>query len=166
MLRKAAILVTSLALLMGWLVAGKAPAEPTPSDTINAYYSPNLRVDFRLDAVQIPDYPPFYGGRIVSLNLDDTSPLKVLKLKYLDVVTCLDDIPIATGASRVSTPTGGYWALPEMEKHVGWTKVRYIRHGSITSSEGWVYLGEKSAPPMPPMPPIPPVSPIPPSSPN
>ena len=105
----------------------------------NAYSSQRLQAQLMLEWMTIPGYT-FWGARIV--HMQPTSPLQALNLQLGDVITRLDGLRISTSKFWVPAgPGGGYWALPECERHYGPTEVRFIRSGTQQVQNGQVDLG-------------------------
>ena len=90
-----------------------------------AYFSHRLGARFLIQQIQVGGYSPVLAARIVSEPVYG-SPLKRLGLGMGDVITRLDGVPV--------THTGG------LDRHILDTKVRYVKAGFRTVSEGWVFI--------------------------
>jgi len=87
----------------------------------------------------------FWGARAISLDPD--SPLRDLSMRSSngratpfqvgDVLTRLDDVPIANGKFQ---DRRGVWQLPELEEHFGPTTVRWIKTGHSFVNVGQILL--------------------------
>ncbi len=102
------------------------------------YYSPRLKAQLLLERVSIPGYT-FWGARIVYLQPD--SPLRALNLNAGDMITRLDGIRIDRNKYWIPLAGGGYWALPQIERHFGNTTIRHFHAGEHEVHDGTVRLG-------------------------
>jgi len=114
------------------------------SNTPDAYYSPRLKAQLRLQKLAVPG-SVFWGGRLVYVAPD--SPLRRLKLDSGDVITHLDGNPIYRNRYWIPIAGGrGYWAIPQCERHYGITEVRHYHSGELTAHTGNVRLGPSISP--------------------
>lgn len=109
----------------------------------HVYQSQRWLASFYLEErLQIPGSPVFSAARIVGIQ--PGSPLQQAGLNVGDVVTRLDGTRVADG--KWPNQQGCYWMLPELERHFGMTKVRFIRRGTVTVEEPTVNLGPRCRP--------------------
>jgi len=132
-IRKALFAVLSAAVIcVGVGAAAHAGDPPVQKYTlINAYYSPSLRAQFRVETFNLPAFGQFVGVRLVS-QPDFGSPLNTLGLNAGDVITRLDGV-------RVDN-------LAELENHFSWTQIRYIPTGSQNVLIGNIFINNPGVP--------------------
>ncbi|MCC9606520.1 hypothetical protein LOC68_17445 [Blastopirellula sp. JC732] len=120
-----------------------APKMARMMDSSGVYYSSKLRAQLYLEWMYIRQNGQrvtFWGARIV--GMDEGSPLQDLPHVQLgDVITRLDGMRISRSAHWHRVDDGGYYALPEAERHYGDTVVRWIRSGTYTVLNDRVNLG-------------------------
>lgn len=109
----------------------------------HVYKSQRWLASFYLEErLQIPGSPVFSAGRIVEIQ--PGSPLQQIGLNVGDVVTRLDGTRVADG--KWPNQQGCFWMLPELERHFGMTRIRFIRRGTATVEEPTVNLGPRCRP--------------------
>jgi hypothetical protein len=90
-----------------------------------AYFSPKLGARFLIEQVFLPQFGHFTAARIVS-HPEQGSPLLQLNLQIGDVITRLDGLPANN--------------LPELERHILETNVRFIRGGTQSVQQGEIFI--------------------------
>ena len=90
-----------------------------------AYFSNRLGARFVIQSIQVGNYSPVLAARIVS-DPRAGSPLQQLNLSIGDVITRLDGIPVTS--------------TQELERHIFDTKVRFVRAGSQSVSQGYMWV--------------------------
>lgn len=106
-----------------------------------AYHSDSLQADFIAEWMSIKQsgaVVTFWGARITKLH--PKSPLKELNLNTGDVITRLDGPKI----SRDMKQGKKGWTIPELDRHVGTTEIRYIFSGTSRVRNGEVELEDNA----------------------
>lgn len=112
--------------------------QPQVTQAVGGYCSARLKGCFLAQRMRLNGFR-FIGARITSLAPD--SPLHALGLQVGDVITRLDGVPIKTG--MIYDPISQTRRLPQMERHYGQTRVRYIRTGTKVVREEITNLGPR-----------------------
>lgn len=92
-----------------------------------AYFSNRLGARFLIQSIQIGNFPSVMAARIVSDPVFG-SPLQQAGLAMGDVITRLDGVPVTN--------------TNELERHILDTKVRFVKAGSSTVSESWIWIDQ------------------------
>lgn len=123
---------------------GSLPAEAAQKLQLgHVYESQRWQAKFHFEEqLQIPGSPVFSAARIVAIG--PNSPLRFLGLQVGDVITRLDGTKVSAG--KWPNQDGCYWMLPELERHFGVTKVRFIRRGTTVVEEPAIDVGPRCRP--------------------